>query len=307
MRVFCDMKQDGGGWLLASASNGHDSMYLLDDGATLNASGRIHPNKYASAEETHKLQDIVVRKVRVTAGHPDGKWTSYIDQTKNSREWWKLFAAKREPVAEDGLADGNIVRKCSTSKSTFQPGEGNKCKMNLPTDADESTSQIWGGSRYKTKIALLTYCGEVNKGAIIMGDDEDENIICEQKLKQLKYPNQFVRVWLKFEKPKSTAAFIEMANMVNGVKEVATLAGNPKCRKRACKIPVKKMPVTKKLAVRCCSNGKGKIPMRKYGCKFANYQGAIKICKSIGARLCSVDEVKQCRTCGTGCGFDYRR
>ena len=67
------------------------------------------------------------------------------------------------------------------------------------------------------------------------------------------------------------------------------------------------MPVTKKLAVRCCSNGKGKIPMRKYGCKFANYQGATKICRSIGARLCSVDEIKQCRTCGTGCGFDYRR
>ena len=102
-------------------------------------------------------------KLRVTAGHPDGKWTSYLDQSLDAKQWWKLYTAVKEPSSEDGLADGNVIKKCTKSKTSFEAGEGNKCSMKIPGLEDESTSQIWGGSRYKTKMALLTYFDDLGK------------------------------------------------------------------------------------------------------------------------------------------------
>ena len=87
-----------------------------------------------------------------------------------------------------------------------------------------------------------------------------------------------------------------------------TLFGNPRFHKTAKGKPMCSKP-DEKLWVRCCNkNGKGKVSMRKYGCKKGKtFKEAERICKGKGFRLCTVDEIKKGLTSGTGCGFDWQR
>jgi hypothetical protein len=297
MRVFCDMKQDGGGWMLVAASTGHEANWLLEENATLFKMGRIYPSTDSPA---------VVQKIRFTAGHPNGKWTNLIDESIGVKRWFKLFTASSEPVSDDGSGDGNIAGACTDEAVPYRSGEGNMCTMNLTAGDEGYTSQVWGGERYKTKLAIFALCGKVNEGAVIMGDSDDENVICKQNLPRKSYPTQYVRVWMKFETRRaSSTSFLEESTTIP--TRVRTSPGNPKCDRPACKEKVEWTSTSKKLAVRCCLDGNMKLPMSKYGCKVATYTKAQNICAKAGARLCSLSEVRGCKTCGTGCGFDYRR
>eukprot|EP00298_Acanthocystis_sp_HF-20_P017674 c21803_g1_i3.p1 GENE.c21803_g1_i3~~c21803_g1_i3.p1 ORF type:complete len:1064 (-),score=458.95 c21803_g1_i3:71-3262(-) len=83
-----------------------------------------------------------------------------------------------------------------------------------------------------------------------------------------------------------------------------SLAGNPRFLSR---FPVKCSPNEQKLAVRCC-HPQFKVSMAQYGCnKDKTYDEANAICKSKGLSLCSLDQIKKCNTCGTGCGYDAAR
>ena len=67
-------------------------------------------------------------------------------------------------------------------------------------------------------------------------------------------------------------------------------------------------PEDKVLAIRCCGESE-KLHMQKYNkqCRKGNFAQAKALCKASGARLCSVEEIEDCKTCGTGCGFDAQR
>jgi hypothetical protein len=70
--------------------------------------------------------------------------------------------------------------------------------------------------------------------------------------------------------------------------------------------------------VRCCKDGNEKIKMIEYGCdetkdsqcspcRNKKFKEADAICKSHGFRLCSINEIEDNKTKGTGCGFDLVR
>jgi hypothetical protein len=87
-----------------------------------------------------------------------------------------------------------------------------------------------------------------------------------------------------------------------------TLAGNPRCKLAICRRKPKDTPATARLAVRCCTKTGGRVMMNKYGCNNKKtYQQANAICTRKGYRLCSLEEVEKCVTCGTGCGYDFQR
>ena len=57
------------------------------------------------------------------------------------------------------------------------------------------------------------------------------------------------------------------------------------------------------------TNKRVRLDMKKYNpqCKFGTYDEAKEMCAVANARLCTVEEVKRCKTCFTGCGFDWKR
>jgi hypothetical protein len=72
--------------------------------------------------------------------------------------------------------------------------------------------------------------------------------------------------------------------------------------------PEQLTPVGERLSVRCCHDTKTKIPMQDYGCNtMKTYDEAEQICNNKGYRLCSIQEVKEGRVKGTGCGMDGHR
>eukprot|EP00943_MAST-04B_sp_MAST-4B-sp1_P004956 g4956.t1 len=90
------------------------------------------------------------------------------------------------------------------------------------------------------------------------------------------------------------------------LQSVKTIIGNPNT-KYATKSKLQDTPIYEVHAIRCCLDNGKKLPMKKYGCNKGTYDQAKEVCKQAGARLCSVEEIRSCRTCGTGCGFDKRR
>ena len=58
-------------------------------------------------------------------------------------------------------------------------------------------------------------------------------------------------------------------------------------------------------AVRCCRHD-GKACITPTGCFKTTYEEARSICNGIGTewRLCTTNELKGNKCCGTGCGFD---
>jgi len=84
--------------------------------------------------------------------------------------------------------------------------------------------------------------------------------------------------------------------------------GKPRGRKRknkeSCELDLKSAVHD----VRCCKPNGGKVAHKHYGCHRAKtYCEAQSICTGAGLRLCTAQEIKRCRTCLTGCGFDFRK
>ena len=73
------------------------------------------------------------------------------------------------------------------------------------------------------------------------------------------------------------------------------------------RIPVEDTSVNAKLASMLLRQRKERNS-DKYGCHpRKSYFEAIDICRNKGLRLCTLEEAKQCRTCGTKCGFNRKR
>jgi hypothetical protein len=89
-----------------------------------------------------------------------------------------------------------------------------------------------------------------------------------------------------------------------------TLGGHPSIHNEASGKPLCSKP-DEQHSVRCCINskdGQGKVQMNEYGCnKNKVFAEAADICDGNGFRLCTVKEIKDCKTCGTGCGYDTHR
>eukprot|EP00440_Ansanella_granifera_P015467 gb/GFBE01016813.1/.p1 GENE.gb/GFBE01016813.1/~~gb/GFBE01016813.1/.p1 ORF type:complete len:906 (+),score=172.47 gb/GFBE01016813.1/:1-2718(+) len=86
---------------------------------------------------------------------------------------------------------------------------------------------------------------------------------------------------------------------------VTTLAGRP--GRHAATIPPQCTDATTTAAVRCCHD-EGIVSSADYGCHAEKTLAEAKeICEASGFRLCSQAEIEDCRTCGTGCGFDGQR
>ena len=87
-----------------------------------------------------------------------------------------------------------------------------------------------------------------------------------------------------------------------------TMAGHPRNHNKRKGSPQCSKP-NGKHEVRCCNkNGQNKIRMKKYGCnKDKTFAEAKQICEGKGYRLCTAEEIKMCKTCGTGCGYDNHR
>lgn len=84
-----------------------------------------------------------------------------------------------------------------------------------------------------------------------------------------------------------------------------TMSGHPR---NVASNPPTCSPDTTRLSVRCCAKDGSRVPMVRYGCNTGmNYDQAVKICAQKRLRLCSLQEIKQCATCGTGCGYDMQR
>ena len=60
-----------------------------------------------------------------------------------------------------------------------------------------------------------------------------------------------------------------------------------------------------KAAVRCCDYD-GETCITPQPCLLATYKKAHEKCADEGRRLCTTDELKANKCCGTGCGFDSK-